>query len=70
MHIHIAIYVVDIKKIILAFGLNLSLKFDEYSKSKPLASLDQSLGPLYDDIGYNEEDPTFIAYNRHYILGY
>ena len=29
--------------------------FDEYSKSKPLVSLIQSLGFVYDDLEYDED---------------
>jgi hypothetical protein len=51
---------------ILAFGLNIGIKkknkiislvwiFDEYSKPKPLASLNQSIGSVYDDLAYDED---------------
>ena len=55
--------------LILAFGLHIRKKenvfsfnwiFYEYSKSKPLASLNWSIGPMYDDLAY-DEDPYFIA---------
>ena len=64
---YIYIYIIYI---ILSFGINICNKkkeksilnqiFDEYSKSKSLASLNQSLGLMYDDLAY-DEDPTFIA---------
>ena len=52
---------------IVAFELNIGIKkkkvicldliFDEYSKSKPLASLNQSIGFVYDDHAYDEDPP-------------
>ena len=59
---------VDIKIciFILAFVLNIGIKkgkmfyslnyiFDDSSKSEPLASLNQYIGPVYDDLGYDED---------------
>ena len=43
--------------------------FDNCSKLKWLAFLDQSLSHVYDDLAY-DEDSTFIAYNQHNIVGY
>jgi len=34
--------------------------FDEYVKSKPLASLNQSMRPVYDNLAY-DKDLTFVA---------
>ena len=34
---------------------NLDWTYDEYSKSKPLASLNQSIGPMYDNLAYDED---------------
>ena len=63
----------------LAFGLNIDTKkkkkislnwiLDEYSKSKPLASLDQSIGPMHDDLAY-DEDPHLHCLNQHVIVEY
>ena len=58
-------------------NLSLNWIFDEYSKSKPLASLNQSLGPVYDNLVY-DEDPHLhclevqhkIAQHQHHIIGY
>ena len=54
----------------LAFVLNIGIKkelfislnkiFDEYSKSKSLASLNQYIGHVYDDLGYDEDPPPSL----------
>ena len=41
-------------------SLKLQLIFGENSKSKPLASLNQSKSPVCDNLAY-VEDPAFIA---------
>ena len=56
--------VVDMNKIILAFGINIGIKKErkfilikknyEYSNSKPLALVYQSLGPVQHDLAYEE----------------
>ena len=67
------------KKIILAFVLNIVIKkekkkkislnwiFDKFSKSKPLAPLNQSICPMYDDLTY-DEDPHIHSRGSHSLL--
>jgi hypothetical protein len=64
LYIYIYDYAFDFEEIILVFGIEIGItkkiislnwEFDESSKSKPLVFLNQCLGPVYDDLPYNED---------------
>ena len=59
------------KDIYIYIYCSLDYIFDDYSKSKSIASLNQYIGPVYDNLGYDEDfhlhclEPT-----QHNIVGY